>query len=190
MDNSRLSDVLDATYTCLTRYGVRRTTMDDIAAAMGVSRSAVYQYVRGKDDAFRQLAGRLHTQALARARQAASQDAPYAQRIRGVLAAKLDLSLHLIGDSPHTAELMDSKARLFGEICTEFTVELRKLLADLFTEAGAADADAAAEICVALVSGLETAPDSRRLLGRAVDALVPGLLHPAKEAGRAGGVAG
>lgn len=177
MDSDRLSDVLDATYTCLTRYGVRRTTMDDIAAAMGVSRSAVYQYVRGKDDAFRQLAGRLHARALTSAQQAASQDAPYAQRIRGVLAAKLELSLQLIGDSPHTAELMDSKARLFGAICTEFTTELRKLLVDLFTEAGAADADSAAEICIALVAGLETAPDSRRLLGRAADALVPSLLR-------------
>lgn len=174
MDSGRLSDVLDATYICLTRYGVRRTTMDDIAAAMGVSRSAVYQYVRGKDDAFRQLAGRLHTQALASAR----------------LAAKLDLSLHLIGDSPHTAELMDSKARLFGEICTEFTAELRKLLAGLFTEAGAADADAAAEICVALVSGLETAPDGQRLLGRAVGALVPGLLHPAEQVGHVSSTTG
>ncbi|MDM4718336.1 helix-turn-helix domain-containing protein [Micromonospora sp. WMMA1363] len=177
MSNDRLSDVLDATYTCLTRYGVRRTTMDDIAAAMGVSRSAVYQYVRSKDDAFRQLAGRLHTRALARAREAAGQDVPYAVRIRGVLAAKLELSLQLIGDSPHTAELMDSKARLFGEICTEFTNELRTLLADLFAEAGAADAAEAAEICIALVSGLETAPDSRHLLERAADALVPGLLR-------------
>ncbi|MFI8083682.1 TetR/AcrR family transcriptional regulator [Kitasatospora sp. NPDC086009] len=56
---------------------MRRTTMDDIAGAMGVSRSAVYQYVRGKDDAFRRLAERLHRQALARARRAAAApDAP------------------------------------------------------------------------------------------------------------------
>lgn len=72
MAADRLDEVLDAAYTCLTRYGVRRTTVDDIAGVMGVSRSAVYQYVRGKDDAFRRLAERLHRQALARARRAAA----------------------------------------------------------------------------------------------------------------------
>lgn len=46
MSTDRLDEVLDAAYGCLTRYGVRRTTMDDIATTMGVARSAVYQYVR------------------------------------------------------------------------------------------------------------------------------------------------
>ncbi|AWK12550.1 TetR family transcriptional regulator [Streptomyces spongiicola] len=179
MDADRLSEVLDATYTCLVRHGVRRTTMDDIASAMGVSRSAVYQYVRNKDDAFRKLAERLHAQALQRARQAAAQDAPDAHRIRGVLAAKHDLALQLIGDSPHTAELMDAKARLFAETCSTFTTELHTLLTDLFTQAGTGPARAteAADICLALVIGLETAPDSRRLLPRAADALITGLLQ-------------
>ncbi|GFH34446.1 TetR/AcrR family transcriptional regulator [Streptomyces pacificus] len=189
MDADRLSEVLDATYACLVRHGVRRTTMDDIASAMGVSRSAVYQYVRNKDDAFRKLAERLHTQALQRARQAAAEDAPDAHRIRGVLAAKHDLALQLIGDSPHTAELMDAKARLFAETCSTFTTELRTLLTDLFTQAGTTDptrATEAADICLALVIGLETAPDSRRLLPRATDALITGLLqqtapHPPPE---------
>lgn len=180
MPADRLDEVLDATYTCLTRYGVRRTTMDDIASAMGVSRSAVYQYVSGKDDAFRQLAGRLHDRALVRARRAAAdQDAPWNTRIRGVLAAKLDLVLQLSGDSPHTTELLDEQARLFGGICTGFTADLRSLLTALFTEAGTAEAVTpaqAADICIALVVGLESAPDSRRLLVPASDALLTGLL--------------
>ncbi|MFD5052876.1 TetR/AcrR family transcriptional regulator [Streptomyces tendae] len=108
MSTDRLDEVLDATYDCLTRYGVRRTTMDDIATTMGVSRSAVYQYVRNKDDAFRRLAARLHHRALERARRAAAdEDAPYPERIQGILAAKLDLVLELNGASPHTAELID-----------------------------------------------------------------------------------
>ncbi|MFB7992642.1 TetR/AcrR family transcriptional regulator [Streptomyces sp. NPDC056002] len=42
MSADRLDEVLGAAYDCLTRYGVRRTTMDDIASTMGVSRSAVH----------------------------------------------------------------------------------------------------------------------------------------------------
>ncbi|MEU1422996.1 helix-turn-helix domain-containing protein [Kitasatospora sp. NPDC005751] len=197
MAADRLDEVLDAAYACLTRYGVRRTTMDDIAGAMGVSRSAVYQYVRGKDDAFRRLVERLHRQALARARRAAAvPDAPHAERVRGVLAAKLDLALTLAGDSPHTAELLDGGARLFAPGCAAFGAELRGLLTGLFTEsfaeAGlAADAAPAgpgrsarvgpaeaAEIGLALVRGLESAPNARHLLGPASDALTAGLLRP------------
>ncbi|MFJ9690830.1 TetR/AcrR family transcriptional regulator [Kitasatospora sp. NPDC101183] len=184
MGTDRLDEVLDATYDCLTRYGVRRTTMDDIATTMGVSRSAVYQYVRSKDDAFRRLAGRLHEQALARAgRAAADGEAPYAVRVRGVLAAKLDLVLALHEDSPHTAELLDEKARLFGGICSAFTADLRGLLvalfAGLFAEAGTAEGiepGEAADLCIALVAGLETAADAHSLLSLGSDALVAGLL--------------
>ncbi|MFF5760923.1 TetR/AcrR family transcriptional regulator [Streptomyces tanashiensis] len=180
MSTDRLDEVLDATYDCLTRYGVRRTTMDDIATTMGVSRSAVYQYVRSKDDAFRRLAARLHDRALARARRsAADEDAPHAERIRGVLAAKLDLVLELSGASPHTAELIDTKARLFGGICGGFTKDLRRLLVSLFTEAGTSgdiEPAEAADIAIALVVGLESAPEPRQLLGPATEALLAGLL--------------
>ncbi|GAX54555.1 TetR/AcrR family transcriptional regulator [Streptomyces olivochromogenes] len=127
MAADRLDEVLDAAYDCLTRYGVRRTTMDDIASTMGVSRSAVYPYVRGKDDVFHLLAGRLHERALGRAGEAAAEcGAPHAERVRGVLAAKLGLVVQLAGDSPHTAELLDEKARLFGDICHAFVGELRR----------------------------------------------------------------
>ncbi|WP_037678081.1 TetR/AcrR family transcriptional regulator [Streptomyces albus] len=231
MGGDRLTEVLDATYDCLTRYGVRRTTVDDIAGAMGVSRSAVYQYVRGKDDAVRRLAERLHTRALERARRAASADAPPATRVRGVLEAKLGLVLELAGDSPHTAELLDEKARLFGDICHGFTAGLRTLLIGVFTGAGLVDAclgdanpaerDAAgparpaadtrragagepdprwpggagaagsvgavgpaeaADICIALVLGLESVPGGEQLLRPAVDALLAGLLGEARAA--------
>ncbi|WP_326714574.1 TetR/AcrR family transcriptional regulator [Streptomyces sp. NBC_01474] len=180
MGADRLDEVLDAAYDCLTRYGVRRTTMDDIASTMGVSRSAVYQYVRNKDDAFRRLAERLHMQALERARRAAAaEDTPVAERVRGVLAAKLELVLRLAGDSPHSAELLDAKARLFGDTCHTFTADLRRLLTGLFTEAGtpaSVEPAEAADICIALVVGLESVSDAPQLFTPATDALLAGLL--------------
>ncbi|GAA3582124.1 TetR/AcrR family transcriptional regulator [Streptomyces osmaniensis] len=199
MAADRLDEVLDAAYDCLTRYGARRTTMDDIATTMGVSRSAVYQYVRGKDDAFRQLSARLHSQALRRAREAVTaEDASYAARVRGVLAVKLDLVRRLTGDSPHTAELLDDKARLCGDLCGTFTAGLRQLLVALFASAGTTapfGPEDAADVCLALVAGLEATPDGERLLGPATDALLSGLLDASAESGRAesafpGGVRG
>ncbi len=181
MSRDRRGEVLDATYECLTRYGVRRTTMEDIASAAGMSRAAVYQYVRNKDDAFRGLAIRLHDDALEHARAAAGAGTPE-ERIRGVLNAKLHLVLGMLTDSPHTAELLDEKGRLFGDICTRFTTDIADMLADLFSEAGisAMSPHQAADICVALVAGLESRPDAARLLQPAADALIDGLLRPSQ----------
>lgn len=178
MGKDRLTEVLDATYTCLTLHGVRRTTMDDIAREAGMSRSAVYQYVRNKDDAFRRLAERLHTQALDQAREAAAAPAPAADRVRGVLGAKLELVRKLAGDSPHAGELLDHKARLFADICAKFVTDLSALLAEVFAEAGvrAVAPAEAADICIALVIGLEERPDGTRLLQPAAEALITGLL--------------
>ncbi|MEV6652535.1 hypothetical protein [Streptomyces sp. NPDC051219] len=83
-------------------------------------------------------------------------------------------------DSPHTAELLDAQARLFGSVCTAFTADLRRLLIGLFTEAGTAggtEPAEAADICIALVIGLESVADGRRLLAPATDVLVDGLLR-------------
>ncbi|MFC8828936.1 TetR/AcrR family transcriptional regulator [Streptomyces sp. NPDC057137] len=175
MGVDRLTEVLDATYDCLTRYGARRTTMDDVASTMGVSRSSLYQHVRSKDDALRRLAERLHAQALDRARRAAAADTTSDRRIRGILVAKLDLILQLAGDSPHAAELCDEKTRLFGPVCRDFTAELRRLLVTVLTHAGVAEPLDAADICLALVAGLEAVPDGKRLLGPACTALTEGL---------------
>src|SRR5687768_15052544 len=105
MSEERLEQILDAAYACFTRHGVRRTTMDDIAAAAGMSRPAVYQYVRNKDDAFRRTAERMFARALAGARAAAADGGPLAERLTAVCAVKLGLTLRVWRDSPHAAEL-------------------------------------------------------------------------------------
>ena len=179
MGTDRLGEILDAAYVCLTRHGVRRTTMEDIARQAGMSRSAAYQYVQNKDDAFRRLAERVHARALEAAGQAAgSQDSP-AERARGVLAVKFDLMRRLAEVSPHARELLACGP----EVCAGFAGELKVLLGGIFAEAGLEDPAEAAEICLALVAGLETVPDGARLLSPAADALIAGLLIGSGPAG-------
>ncbi len=187
MTPDRLGEVLDATYVCLARYGVKRTTMEDIAAAAGLSRSAVYQYVRNKDDAFRRLAARFHDRALAAARAAARTDQPAPVRIQAVLAVKLNLVIDLVGTSPHAGELLDAKGRLFADICGRFGDEVRGLLVELFglANVAAASPEEAADICLALIAGLETRPDAAQLLPTATSALLRGLLpEPGRRSGK------
>jgi AcrR family transcriptional regulator len=180
-DTDRLTAVLDSTYECLLLYGVRRTTMDDIAARTGLSRSSLYTYVRNKDEAFRLLAERLYSRALGAAEAAASDSGATAgQRALGILTAKLDLVLPM-GDSPHVAELLDARARLAGDICTAFGDRMRVLLTEVFGQAGTDyRPQDAAEICLTLIRGFESAPDQAHLLQPAAEALINGLLPSAQ----------
>lgn len=178
--------ILDAAYACFTRHGVRRTTMDDIATAAGMSRPAVYQHVRNKDDAFRRLGTRLFDGALVQARAAAAPDRPLVDRLHGVLATKVELTLQLVSDSPHAAELLDESTRMSGELVEGFKQEIRQLLINVVeaaATAGEVDLHGAeptelAEIALALTYGLEALvaePDrTRRRLRMAVELMVAG----------------
>ncbi|WP_330182948.1 TetR/AcrR family transcriptional regulator [Nocardia sp. NBC_01503] len=170
----RTADVLDATLRCLLRYGARRTTMDDIASETGVSRSAVYQYVRNKDDAVRRLADRLHATAMTAAREAAAAPVPLADKVFGIASAKVLLASGPFADSPHAAELIDEQARLCGDICRAFTEDLHGLLTGVLTDAGRERPADSAGIILATTIGL-LSMGRTDLLRTATDALLAGL---------------
>lgn len=205
MSDERLDRVLDAAYACFTRHGVRRTTMDDIAVAAGMSRPAVYQYVRNKEDAFRRLTGRLLDAVLAAAQRAYGQPGPLAEHLCGVLAPKLELTLRLYRDSPHAAELLGSDARVAGDLVAAFDERMRALLVAAVSEAAgrgeialppppagsAAAAADVAEVALALTRGLEAdltdAERTRSRLRLGISLLVAGLSTLAWAGASAGG---
>ncbi|MGQ0841953.1 TetR/AcrR family transcriptional regulator [Actinokineospora sp.] len=187
MPDEPIDRILDAAYACFARHGVRRTTMDDIAAAAAMSRPAVYQYVRNKDDAFRRLGTRLFDGAVAQAVAAVAADASLADRLHAVLAAKLELTLKLWRDSPHAAELLDAGARLSGGLVEDFTAAILDLLTNTIEAAAArgevdlhgTDASEIAHVTLSLIYGLEVDiahPDRlRHRLRLGVNLLVGGL---------------
>jgi AcrR family transcriptional regulator len=57
LDDARLS-VLQGTYDCIARRGMAKTTVDDIAAASGVSRASIYRlFPGGRDQVLRETVG-------------------------------------------------------------------------------------------------------------------------------------
>jgi AcrR family transcriptional regulator len=181
MSDERLAAVLDATYRCFARHGVRRTTMEDIAAAAGMSRPAVYQYVRGKDDAFRRLAERLFASVRASARAAAGEGGALPDRLFGILGPKLALTQRVFRDSPHATELLGEQARLSADLDAALTTDLKRLVTAALVAAAVPRRDAreVAEIAVALTRGMEAdRSDDRapaRRLHRGLALLVAGL---------------
>jgi AcrR family transcriptional regulator len=50
MDGDRRQRILDATYTCVARWGVSKTTLEDAARQAGLSRATIYRYFPGGRD--------------------------------------------------------------------------------------------------------------------------------------------
>ncbi|MER6632363.1 helix-turn-helix domain-containing protein [Streptomyces sp. NPDC000987] len=179
--DERVEAVLDAAYTCFTRHGVRRTTMDDIARAAGMSRPAVYQHVRNKEDAFHRLVERMLDDALEATRQALAQGGEPAPRILGALRPKLEMVMRVWHDSPaHAAELLAVDARLSGELLAHYDETMRGLLRDALRHSGLGpDSAETAELLLALTRGLEADPTDPQtafgLLGRGVELMIAGL---------------
>jgi TetR/AcrR family transcriptional regulator len=187
MTDGRVERVLDAAYACFARHGVRKTTMDDIASAAGMSRPAVYQYVRNKEDAFRRLAARIFDAALTEARAAAEGEGTLTQRLDRILAVKLTLTQRVFRESRHAAELIGESSRIAADLDREFTATMATILKATIIDA-AAQADLAlsddhavevAELALALTRGLEadlSDPDRpRERLRNGIALLVAGL---------------
>lgn len=164
MSNDRVERILDATYACLVRHGVRKTTMEDIATQAGMSRPAVYQYVRNKNDAFRRLAQRIFSDALVQARAEAAVNGTLTQRLDRILAVKLGVTERLYRDSAHAAEFFGPANAVSADVDLAFVAELGDLLtATIVTaadDAGLALAEGhareVAELALALSRGLES----------------------------------
>ncbi|MFD4542911.1 TetR/AcrR family transcriptional regulator [Streptomyces bauhiniae] len=180
-DADRVTTILQAAYTCFTRHGVRRTTMDDLARQAGMSRPAVYQYVRNKEDAFRRLVQHLLDDALAASRAAVTDRKDLPAQLTGALTAKLDLVGRVWRDSPaHAAELLAVDARLSADLLTAYDEAMTDLLAGALSQAGlGTDAREIAHVLLALTRGLEadlTDPETpRRRLHLGVALIVSGL---------------
>lgn len=187
--NSRPDAIIDAAYVCFTRHGARRTTMHDLAEEAGMSRAALYQYFRNKEDVFRALVERLLAGALAASEHAAEMEGLPEARLAGILSAKLGLVMQIWRDSPaHAAELLGVDTRLSSDVLGRYDEAMLGLLTRTVHDSyPAADAPEAAEILLAFTRGLEAGVSNPAALPerlrRGVEVFVTGLnsLTPTKE---------
>lgn len=126
--------ILDAALVRVSRYGFRRTSMEDIAGEAGISRAALYLDFRNKDEIFRTAAATLQDESLRRAEAEAAGERPLADRLIAVIEAKSLAFVELAFSSPHGGEILDETNRLCGDIVADAQRRFASLLTRLFTE--------------------------------------------------------
>ncbi len=163
--NDRQDAILDAAFHAFATYGFRRTTMDDISQGAGLSRTALYQHFRNKEDLFRQLTRRYFTEVIEELDRIliAPSDDP-AATLLAAFKAKDGKFMEVVLGTPHGAELMDAGFAIGGDIAAEGEAAMQAQLARWIgtrpTPPDLGSPDQIAHIVMAALKGLKAASAS------------------------------
>ncbi len=112
MDSKR-QQILQSAIDTITRYGYRRTSMEDIARQAGISRPAIYQHFRNKEAVAKAAIELVSQQGFEIAEAAITNIIDKNERLAAYLTAYMLFYYRLVVSGPHSQELMQVK-RDFG----------------------------------------------------------------------------
>jgi len=141
-----------AATTAFLRYGFKKTSMDDVARAAGVSRQGLYLYFDTKDLLFREALQYLVSHMISTARSVAEdRNLGIRDRLLGVFEA-VHGSAFQSASPEHAFELLQSAQSADGALLVQLDRDLMGIVAALLAEAGAAERWEEAGVTVAELS--------------------------------------
>jgi AcrR family transcriptional regulator len=118
-----------------TRYGYRKTSIDDIAQAAQVAKRTVYLHFENKAAVFLAILEYLGDQVRQRCADAESARGTPVDRLTGLLDAYFGMAVELFGKSQHMPELEDTFSKLarsrIGDLNTEYEDRLARFFRSL-----------------------------------------------------------
>lgn len=134
-DETKKVAVFDTAATVFSQYGFRRTTMNDIAEAAGISRPALYLMFENKEHLFIELASFRLDQAIDAATAALANEGSLQARFSRAILDFERIFYEPIADSPHGAELMDTNISLKTDRMMLGLERLFRMLGDALKQA-------------------------------------------------------
>jgi len=133
------ADLLAAAIAVFLRYGYKKTSMDDVARAAGISRQGLYLHFPSKELLFGEAATCLAAELLTRMRAALAEPGrPVQQRLVDAFTALRPEA----GDSAHSlehmAEIVATARQLVGPVLQQFDQDLLDALAQALEDGGIA----------------------------------------------------
>jgi AcrR family transcriptional regulator len=135
---ARREAILVAATGVFLRYGFKKTSMDDLARAAGLSRQGLYLYFATKDALFKEAL--LHVLAATRAAGRAAldhEDQDVEDRLLGAFEAMHGQALGQMG-ADHMNELLETAEGLLGPVVDELEQDIVAAVARLLRSAGVA----------------------------------------------------
>lgn len=183
--DARRRALLDAAVTVFTRYGYRKTSMDEVARAAGLSRQGLYLHFPNKEELFR--AGVKYTLEVGLAAASACLRDPERSleaKLVGAFDAWVGRYVGTIG--ANAADLHEAATALIGPIIGEHEAMFVEAVAKVMTTSGLAAAyrpsgltgRQLAETLDATARGLKYGSPSREAFGRSMTVAVRALCLP------------
>ena len=167
--------ILAAAWAGFSAYGFRKTSMDDIARAAGMSRPALYLHFKNKEAIFRAMVQSYYAEATRGVAAALAAEGDLAQRLSRAFAAHGGETMEAMMSSAHGMELFEATMNVAGDMIEDGEAQLQALYATwlrreaaqarLVLPAGAESADAA------------DAADAADVMGRLFCACLKGVKH-------------
>ena len=131
--------ILDAAVEVFLRYGLRKSSMEDVAGAAGLSRPGLYLHFASKDVLFRAALQHIVTQSLAGAESAATnRSLPVEERLLAVFEALHGRTM-MLASQEHMNELLSSAYAMEPSLVSGLEQSFLRIVARVLTEAGVAD---------------------------------------------------
>ncbi len=148
--------ILDAAQRLFLQYGVKRTSIDDVASEAGIAKGTVYLYFESKGDLFAALAQRICAESFVEAQDIIAAHRPLNERVVDFLDCHIGKVTRLVANSPHISELAASKDAIAAAIYDDRDRRMHSLLTGLLDEAGIAQPGAADMFLAAAIGTLKT----------------------------------
>ncbi|MEX0350373.1 MAG: TetR/AcrR family transcriptional regulator [Paracoccaceae bacterium] len=147
--------ILEAAWTAFATYGYRKTSMDDIARAAGMSRAAVYLHYRNKEDIFQTLVRYCYEMCTIALTEALSRDGTVSEVLEAGFFAQGEIVVKPMLASAHGMELLEAGTTTSSEMVQEGEAKLRAVYTDWLNrlvDAGSATLPGPAEDTAALIT--------------------------------------
>jgi len=124
------AQIVAAAFDVFSRYGFARTSMSDIAAAAGLSRTSLYNHFKTKEQVFQALSKRINAEVTTAVTAAATTASGTVEaRLAAIVDAWVSWAFELLRKSAHGRELIDEKSRLCSETSADANAAFEALVA-------------------------------------------------------------
>lgn len=145
--------VLDAATRLFLQYGFKKTTMNDVAQSVGISKGALYLHFASKEAIFWEISDKVRTQVLGLLAGIATRDLPPDEKLRRMHLEGLLFAWDHFHQAPHAPEVWGETTAMFASRNAEFYKQCQRLMAQVVEEGQEAgvfrsdlDADRIAEV--------------------------------------------
>ena len=130
--DSKRNGILQAALSVVLRYGYNRATMDDIAKECGISRPALYQFFKNKQEIYRATTSDMCDLTIEILKEELAKPGhPREVLFNGLQRGLLDMMAQLAGTT-HGSELLDLKSDLSEDIIANFVQRMIAVLTGHF----------------------------------------------------------